>query len=295
MASLDFSRSVTDMSPRHRPSLVIMPGDTVTLHTNDCYGGRIRTENDGFHCVSYDEINPATGPVYVEGAQPGDILRVDIISIEVADHGCMALSPDGGPLGDKIDREYTKIIPVRDGAAHFSQEIRIPISPMIGVIGTAPKEDSVPNGTPGEHGSNLDCRKIRAGTRLYLPVNVPGALLSVGDLHAVMGDGEVATCGLEICGSVTLKAELYTGKPIPTPALKTEDEFIVFASASTMEEASKAAGEKMIRFLKENRGMTPPEAIMLMSLVCNLEVCQIVNPLFTMRMTIPLDLAENSE
>ena len=141
----------------------------------------------------------------VEGAQTGDILKVEIIRIETADKGVMIDGPGEGVLKDIIKKPSTRIFEIGDGYVRFNDRLSFPVKPMIGVIGTAPAGKGIPTGTPGPHGGNMDCKKITEGATVYLPVNTEGALLAMGDLHAVMGDGEVGVCGVETAGRVTVK------------------------------------------------------------------------------------------
>lgn len=280
--------SIVAMSPDNEAKYHCISGSTVTFETSDCYNGSIKTEKDLFHLIDYSKINPATGPLYIEEADPGDVLRIDILKIKLASQGAMSLAPGRGALKDFVEEERTKIIKIEDGCAVFNDTLKFPIKPMIGVIGTAPKEGAILNGTPGEHGSNMDCNKIQEGTSLFLPVNVKGALLAMGDLHAVMGDGESATCGIEISGEVTVKVTVIKDTVMPTPFLKTDSEYITIAAGKTLDEASSQACFKMLDFLKATVPLDVHELIMLLSIAGNMEICQVVNPLKTARMTMPI-------
>ena len=282
--------SIVSMSSNNKAKHYCKSGSTVVFQTSDCYNGNLKSESDLFHLIDYSNINPATGPLYIENAEPGDVLRVDILEIKLDSQGAMSVSPGRGALKDFVEEERTKIIKIEDGYAVFNDILKFPINPMIGVIGTAPKEGEVLNGTPGEHGSNMDCNKIQEGTSLFLPVNVPGALLVMGDLHAVMGDGESATCGIEISGEVTVKVTVLKDAIMPTPFLKTNSEYITIASGKTLDEASSHACFKMLDFLKATLPLDLQELIMLLSIAGNMEICQVVNPLKTARMTMPIDL-----
>jgi amidase len=209
----------------------------------------------------------------VEGAEPGDILRIAIDSIEVRGSATMA-SPS------------TKILPIRGGRVFVGKGLSIPFDPMIGVIGTAPEYEGVPTTTPGEHGGNMDCREIRAGRVVYLPVHVEGALFAAGDVHALQGDGEVCGCGAEVAASITLRAWPLDA-PLPTPCVETDEHLIFIASAKTLDECEELAIEKAQGFLTDLLGMEPEEALRMMSLVGDLGVCQVVDPLKTMRFAIP--------
>jgi amidase len=280
-------QSVLTMSPAHKPVKSVASGSTVLFETLDCFSNQIQREDQPFSSVGWEQINPATGPLFVEGAEPGDILKVEILDIKIDRKGVMTTTPKLGVLRDYVTGETTKIIPIEEGKAIFNDKIQIPIKPMIGVIGTAPGGEEIPTGTPGEHGGNMDCKQIIKGSVLYLPVNVPGALLSMGDLHAVMADGEIVICGLEIPGEVTVKVEVLKEEVLPLPMLVSEGKLITIASAETLDDAAKQATINMHQFIVGELGIEVDEAGMLLSLVGDLRICQVVDPLMTARMELP--------
>ena len=286
---------VTDnCSPHNPPVATCQSGDTVIFETRDCYDDRLR--GDGYvHEPEKALENPATGPLFVEGAEPGDVLKVEILEIELGDYGVMVDSPGEGVTGCAVTEETTTILPVRDGSIYFNEKLSFPIDPMIGVIGTAPDTDTVMTHTPGSHGGNMDCNKIVEGSTLYLPVNVPGALLSMGDLHALMGDGEVMICGLETGGEVTVTVEVVKGFPMPTPALACRGKFYSIQSANTLDQASRKASRAMLKFLQQVTPMDVHDCAMLLSLVGDLSVCQIVDPQLTVRMGIDQSILDTYE
>ncbi|KNF08285.1 acetamidase/formamidase family protein [Gottschalkia purinilytica] len=286
------SNSVFCMSYKNKPVETINSGDTITFETYDCFNNQIQNESHLLGELNWDLINPATGPVYVQDAKAGDILKVEIVDIKIADKGVMVTIPNLGPIGEDTTKEKTKIVPIRDGKAIFNDKIHIPINPMIGVIGTAPKEEEIPTGTPKEHGGNMDCKRIVKGAILYLPINVDGALLAIGDLHAVMGDGETGCCGVEIPGEATVKVEVIKGKDLPLPMLIEGKDIITIASAETLDEASVIATKNMHKFLIDNLKIEANEATMLLSIIGDLRICQIVDPLKTARMELPLWVVE---
>jgi len=218
---------------------------------------------------------------------PGDVLKVEILSIELDDHGVMVDGPGEGVTGVAVTEETTKILPVADGMVKFNDKLSFPICPMIGVIGTAPAGEGVDTGTPGPHGGNMDCTRIGAGATLYLPVNVEGALLAMGDLHALMGDGEVEVCGVEIAGAVTVRVTAVKNCALPTPFLVNEDTAMAIFSAETVDEACVGVTMAMHKFLTGELGMNEHEAGMLLSVTGNLRICQIVDPEKTCRMELP--------
>ncbi len=286
MKRVSSSSSVLKMSPDNQPAAHIDSGSTVVFETMDCFSNHIQREDQLFSSVGWDLINPATGPVYINGAEPGDTLKIEVLDIVTAEKGVMTTAPGMGVLGEIVS-ETTRIIPIKEGKAIFNEKIQIHVNPMIGVIGTAPQKGEIPTGTPESHGGNMDCKRVVKGATLYLPVNVPGGLLSVGDLHAVMGDGEIVVCGLEIPGEVTLRVTVLKGQTLPLPMLAEGDSVMTIASAKTLDEAAQMATVNMHSFLCQELKMDIDEAGMLLSLLGDLKICQVVDPLMTARMEFP--------
>lgn len=279
------------LSKDHAPAARVASGETIVFETMDCYGNQLRSETIDFTMVRRDFNNPATGPLFVEDALPGDILKIDILDIQVANQGVMAVRPGAGALGDVFKSARTKIIPIENGQAIFNDHLSIPLNPMIGVIGVAPLEE-MKTTVPHLHGGNMDCKRIIKGATLYLPVLVEGALLSIGDLHGVMGDGEVVICAVEMEGEVTVRVEVIKGRHLPLPLVVDGDALMAIASEQTLDEAAHAVTRAMHGFLTEELGMDTHEAGMLLSLIGELKICQIVDPLMTTRMELPLSVLE---
>ena len=280
------------MSPDNAPAARAKDGDTILFETQDCFSGQIQRETDQLGTLDWSRINPATGPVFIEGAEPGDTLKVEILRIDLAPQAATVESPDSGVTGLAAKEEHTKILPMCEGKVVFNEAITLPEQAMIGVIGTAPKEAAISTGTPDLHGGNMDCKRIGAGTTLYLPVNVEGALLAMGDLHAVMGDGEVCVCGAEIAGEVTVKVTVVKGSGMPLPFLVTKDAAMAIYSAPGLDAAAEGTTLRMRSFLIDAVGMQPHEAGMLLSLAGDLRICQCVDPNKTCRMEVPLSILE---
>ncbi|MDR3348654.1 MAG: acetamidase/formamidase family protein [Acidaminococcales bacterium] len=291
---------VLSLSKDAPPVATVKQGTPVCFETRDCFSNRLETELVPFTSVSWEHINPATGPVFIEGAQAGDILRVDILDIQVAEKGVIGSAPGFGALPDSVG-EVTRIVPIKDGRALFAWpraggllRRALPIRPMIGVIGVAPPAEAVPTGTPGMHGGNMDCKRIVKNAVLYLPVFVKGALFALGDLHALMGDGEVVVCGLEIPGQVTVSFQVIKDLKLPLPLLVEGGALMALASAGTLDAAASLAARNMQGFLTDALGMDKTAAAMLLSIEGNLCVCQVVDPLKTARMEISLDILEQA-
>ncbi len=280
------------MDQNNMPAARAESGAEVVIITMDSYGNQITRGDQDFGVLRPEYINPATGPLYVEGAAAGDTLKVEILDIKVNSYGIMAPRPGKGVLGEYFPAAKIRRLPIENGQVRFNDRISLSIDPMIGVIGVAPAGEGIRTTIPGSHGGNLDCRRIVRGATVYLPVQVEGALLAIGDLHALMGDGEVVICGLEVGGEVTVRVEVIKGQVLPLPIVVDGETVMTIASAPTLDEAARQATKQMHRFLTGGLKMDVYEAGMLLSLIGNLVVCQVVNPLMTVRMELPHSVLE---
>jgi len=286
------TKVVYAIGPENKPVATCHPGDTITFETKDCFSNQIQKESDLFESVGWAAINPATGPLFIEGAVPGDTLKVTIQDIEIRSYGVMVAVPRLGAFGHLVDKSTTKIVPIENGQARFSTGISFALDPMIGVIGTAPVGDAVPCGTPGPHGGNMDTRHIRKGATVYLPVNVPGALLCLGDLHAVMADGEVVVCGVEVAGKVSAQVNVLKAIVLPCPVVEDAENTYFLCSAGDLDEASNQVLESALYHIMSRTGMALSEVAMLLSLTGHLEISQVVDPLKTARLRIPAEVGK---
>jgi len=275
--------------PNRAPVYRVEQGEEFILETHDCFQGQLQSSSDLIDKLDWGHVNPATGPVYIEGTKAGDILRIDIQEIALGEQSIMVTIPGEGVLGDVITTMETAVLACTGAGLDF-KGYQLPLRPMIGVIGVAPGQGEVPNGTPGPHGGNMDCTLIGEGASLYLTVGVDGALFGAGDLHAAMGDGEIVVCGAETAGAVRFTAQAVPLRGLPTPFVETADTVAVIASAPTVDEAAAAATHLMAGFLTGMVGMPLNDAGMLMSLVGNLKFCQIVDPLKTVRFEFPKNI-----
>lgn len=281
------------MSADNKPALRVKSGTTIEVETYDCFLNQIDSEGTSYNSINWDQINPATGPIYIEEAKPGDILKVEIKKIELADEGTMVTGPELGVMGCEITDFSIKKLPVRDGNVFFNEKVQFPITPMIGVIGVAPEEGRINCGTPGDHGGNMDTTMITENATLYFPVFHDGALLSLGDVHAAMGDGEVSVSGVEIPAKVTIHVSVIKGESISTPVVENDEGFAFIVSKLTLDEAAEVATKEMVHYLMNRTGMELYEVTMLLSAVGHVQVSQIVDPLKTARMYVPKSVLEN--
>ena len=293
MQILESDNAILQFSEKNKPIAYAEDRETIIFKTLDCFSNKLEKESQLFNSVGWGDINPATGPLYINGAEKGDILKVDIIDIELDDKGVTADAPGHGVFGKIWDREVTKIVPVKFGKVEFNDKIKLDLKPMIGVIGTAPANGKeIPTSTPDSHGGNMDCKEIGINTSLYLPVNVSGALLAMGDVHAVMGDGEVSVCGIEIASTIKVKVSIIKDFELPLPFLVNDTKAMTIYSAKTLDEAAEGAVFQMQKFTTEKLGIEPHESAMLLSAAADLKICQIVDPLKTCRMELPLEIIE---
>jgi len=273
-------------SKDHVPVLRINSSDRVRIQTMDCFSNQIRREEDTLETIDWERVNPATGPIFIEDAQPGDVLKVTIEKIDVGPVGVMATGEGMGVFGSYFKGMSKRLIPIEGEWAVFNERLRFRLNKMIGVIGVAPSKDPVNCGTPGSHGGNMDTKLIGEGSSVLLPVFTQGALFGTGDVHAAMGDGEVGVTGVEIDAQLTLNFEVIKGMQLNNPMVETRDVLSCIASAENLEEAALQAARDMYAFLLDKTGLAGEDLAMLLSAVGDLQVSQIVDPLKTARFTL---------
>lgn len=265
------------------PALTVASGAIVEVRTQEASDGQLRVDStvDDVTHLDFDPIHPLTGPIAVEGAEPGDVLAVTLHEIEVLDYGWVAVSPGFGWLADEFPDAYLKTFRFEDGAtvARFSDGISIPLAPFPGVMGVAPDTDELLSTIPPRaNGGNMDNKYLTVGTTVYFPVLVPGANFSIGDTHAVQGDGEVCGTAIEAPMRIVLELELRKGgRSIPEPQYETDEYYAVTAFATTLDEAARKATRYMIDYLSEERGLDRTEAYVLCSLAGDLKISEVVD------------------
>jgi acetamidase/formamidase len=278
------------------PALTVASGDRVRIETMVA-GGLQRLRLAG---VSEAEIpdslkaveqrvtergpgaHPMSGPIFVQGAAPGDTLEVRILAIEfLHNFGVNAFSPGGGVLPDEYPYAQLKLLRWPAGAdrVEFKPGITLPIVPFFGSIGVAPPPlvGRISSRPPGWHGGNLDNKDLVAGSILYLPVHVTGALLSVGDGHAMQGHGEVTGTALETSLRGTFELRVRKGQRLRWPRAETPTHYISMGLHEDLDEAARLATRELIDFLVAEKGLSRDDAYMLCSLAADLHVTQAVD------------------
>jgi acetamidase/formamidase len=283
-----------DLAPR----LTIAPGDVVHMETLDASGGQVQPTStvEDFLAIDRARIHALTGPLWIDGAEPGDVLEVEVL--EVAHQGWAWTSVISG-LG-LLDERFTEPYLFHwnldlDRTRSLSPAI-IPLRPFCGVMGVAPAEQGeFRTRPPGRFGGNMDVRELSAGARLYLPVLNAGALFSAGDAHAAQGDGEVCINGMECPASVSLRFHLHKHRALAGPLLESAARtgengpgWVVVESAENAIDAAKAATSRMIDLLMDMWGFSAIHGYLLCSVAMNLRLSQVVNrPMFTVSAAIP--------
>lgn len=281
------SKVVYSFSSKNKPAEYAKVGELVLFEAIDALGGQVKSEEDTLDKLDWTKINGTTGPLYVEGAEEGDTLVVEILDIEVENRGFMVVVPGQGALDDKEFSPKIKVVRINKDYAFFN-DLKIKIKPMIGTIGVAPKDKELPTGTSGRHGGNMDVKEITKGATLYFPVFTKGALLSLGDLHAIQADGELCVSAIEVSGKVLMKIkDVIKGHTVPWPILETEENYEIIACGNTLDEAVKEATITAVNALSRKYNISFEEAYMLGSLIVDLKINQVVDPRKGVRAVIP--------
>jgi acetamidase/formamidase len=246
--------------------------------------------------VRFPFVNPATGPLFVEGARPGQVLAVTIHRMDLDEIGYTALFPGIGMFPDWVRKKefghHTRAMRVADGYVHWSDTKKLPIKPMIGVLGVAPIHGGVLTVDNGVHGGNLDVQEIGPGSTILFDVHQDGAGLYVGDCHALQGDGECVGMGAtEIGARVTFSVALRE-KParMTWPRIETDTHIATLGCARPLEDAMRIAFEEMVYWLADEHGFTEAEAYLFLGQVAEARCTQVVNPKYTYICKVAKDL-----
>lgn len=282
------NKMVYTFNPSCEPAESVKIGEVVQLRTEDAFGGQVRSEADTVDGLDWAKVDGATGPVFVEGAKPGDTLVVEVLDIKIEKKGAIVTIPKQGILEAIQLKPSSKIVEIEEGYADFESGVRVKAKPMIGTIGVTPATE-VPCGSLGRHGGNMDVKELTSGARLYLPVFVEGALFAAGDLHAVQADGELCVSAVEVAGEILLRFTLVKGRTPEWPILETEDSFAVLACGDTLDEAARHASKAAVEALMREHEWPFEKAYMFGSLAVDLEINQVVDPKKGVRAVISKD------
>jgi acetamidase/formamidase len=273
----------TKFSRRIAPAVRVPSGSILEVFTHEATGGQLHPGStiDALPGIDMDRVHTLTGPVYVEGAEPGDVLAVRLLDLEPANWGWMAIEPDFGLLAGEFETTVlqTFALDTERGHVEFAPGLRIPLKPFAGVMGVAPDTDEMLDTIPPRaNGGNLDDPNLVAGTTVYFPVFVAGGLFSIGDGHAVQGLGEVSGTAMETPMRIVYEISVIKGgRSIAEPQYETDDYYATTGFGTTIDEAAKKATRYMIEYLTETRGLSREQAYMLCSLAGDLKIAEAVD------------------
>ncbi|GJQ21810.1 MAG: amidase [Bacteroidia bacterium] len=281
----------------HPPVMTLKPGTTLETWTEDCYDGAVKSPTEiPTQVAPLGRDNPQTGPFYIEGAEPGDILVVHILDLSPAkDHGISSHYPGFGALtGTEYTALLTPFLPEKlwwyevDRKRNVvrttmgSHVVEIPMSPFLGGIGIAPQRGEVRwTVTPEAFGGNMDYWEIKKGATVYLPIHVSGALLQFGDGHLAQGEGEIIGTAVESSLNVRLKVDVIKGRTIAWPRVENDEYLMATGSYRPLEDAVRIAYKELIDWLVTDYGLDRMDAYQLCSQVGVLDIAQVVDPNYT--------------
>jgi len=286
------------IGPYAQPVLRVKPGDTVVVETHDAFEGKVVSEDTKpSDVLEVPFLNPQSGPIFVEGAEKGDALAIKIHAIKprgpqprgttclVPYFGGLTSTDKTATLQDPLPEIVRKVTVTEDGV-RWDDRITLPYEPFIGTIGTAPEIDSINSLTPGNHGGNMDLPDVGPGSTLYLPVRAEGALLYLGDGHAVQGDGELCGVAIEFPTTTTMTLDLVKGWTLDWPRLENDEFIMSIGSARPMEDAARIAYADLVQWLVANYDFDKWDAYLLLTQIGKVRLGNMVDPNYTLGASI---------
>ncbi|MFD8815060.1 acetamidase/formamidase family protein [Streptomyces sp. NPDC059627] len=278
-------------SVAHEPALEVADGDTVSFELTEATGGQFTPEStvDAIGGFDWDRVYPLAGPIMVRGAEPGDVVEVEFLDLRPVDWGWTAVLPGLGLLAEDFPDAHLHLWDLSGGAsADFLGVAKVPVRPFCGVVGVCPDvvepRSVMP---PGHYGGNVDCRDLVAGTKVYLPVQVPGARLALGDPHAAQGDGELCVSAIEASLAGAARIRLHKGRRIAAPQFETAGpvrdgddragHYATMGVGPDLMRAAQDATRAMIDHLGAQYGLAPVDAYVLCSVAVDLRITEVVD------------------
>jgi len=272
------------LDPKGEPAITLDSGEELMVETWDAFEG-IR---DPSALEEKALRGPATGPIYVNGAEPGDALKVDFISItpKAREGAVHMVRPGRGFLEAEFTQAYATVISFKDGQVVLPSGLRLPLMPSMGLVATTPTYPQNTASDSGPYGGDIDMKELVAGSTLYLPIFVPGGMLALGDCHAIVGDGAVAGTGAECSSDTHIRVTVEKGMGISSPRALTPDYFVVLSYGEELGPAMKGAVREMVDFLVQEKGMPPYDAYSLLSLAGDVRVSRTFRPISPVKMML---------
>lgn len=270
------------LDPEGSPAITIDSGEELTVETWDAFEGT----RDPAALEEKALRGPATGPIYVKGAEPGDALKVDFMSITPKGGAVHMVRPGRGFLEAEFTEAYPTIMSFEGRQVVLPSGLRLPLAPSMGLVATTPTYRQNTASDSGPYGGDIDMKELVAGSTLYLPVFVPGGMLVMGDCHAVVGDGAVAGTGAECSSDTHIRVTVEKGMGISSPRALTPDYFVVLSYGEELGPAMKAAVRDMVDFLVREKGMAAYDAYTLLSLAGDVRVSRTFRPISPVKMML---------
>lgn len=274
----------TSFSANNPPVLRVQPGEPFVMETNDRFA-----TYDGPHSSpeAMEILKTMAGPVYIEGAQPGDTLKIEVLDVTLPlDYGWIGATPGRGPLGDRIPAFRKARVRLTPEGVVFNN-VTFPLRPMLGRMGVAPQEDFKNSNDKGAFGGGMGNTQITTGTTVYLPVFHAGGLLTIGDCHAAMGDGEATASAVECAVDATFRVTIAERFRVSRPVIATATEVMTTGEGQTMEAATNMAIQGMADLLVDTLGIDDTDAAMLIACAADVRTGLAGNPPYTMRVAVP--------
>jgi amidase len=275
----------TSFSALNPPALRVQPGEPFVMETNDrfaVYEGPDSTPE------AMEVLKTMAGPVYIDGAKPGDTLKIDVLDVTLPlDYGWIGATPGRGPLGSRIPAFRKTRVQITPEGVIFNGTLNLPLRPMIGRMGLAPKDGPLPSNAKGDFGGGMGNTQIGKGATVYLPVFHDGGLLTIGDCHAAMGDGEATASAVECAVDATLRVTIEERFTVRRPVVETADEVMTTGEGETMEAATDMAIQAMADLLMDHLGIDDTDAAMLIASAADVRTGLAGNPPYTMRVSVP--------
>ena len=277
MVKIDKTQFIVEFDASAPAAVEIQPDQEVIAEVMDWCFGEVNENPETCQRACQQPRCPAAGPISVRGAQPGDALAVEILEIIPKSPGFMVIRPGCGPVGAQVQKIQVIRIPLERGYALLPSGLKIPVEPMLGVIGTTPAEEKFLTLEAGDHGGNLDTKEVCQASVVFLPVQVPGGLLAFGDVHAVMGDGELSGSGVEVNATVRIRVNLRRNANLTSPRIETPQKIITLATRGQVEQAVELVTKDMVSWLKERYGLGFRDALLLIGAAGSLRFSQVIN------------------
>jgi amidase len=275
----------TSFSSDNPPVLQVQPGESFVMETNDRFA---TYEGPNSSPEAMETLKTMAGPVYIEGAKPGDTLKIEVLDVSLPlDYGWIGAIPGRGPLEERLPQFRKARVAITQDGVVFNDKVTMPLRPMIGRIGLAPKEGPASSNDRGDFGGSMGNTQITTGSTVFLPVFHDGGLLTIGDCHAAMGDGEATASAVECALDATFKVTIEKDFTVTRPVVATESEVMTTGEGPTMEEATKAAVNAMADLMADKLGVDSTDAAMLIASAADVRTGLAGHPPYTMRVAVP--------